>query len=127
MEKIADVEQQEQALVANRDFIIKHLDADDVIDELIQARLIGKNAAQRIGLMTMSRIDKNRIIFEQLSIAGPGALKIFCDILRKDERQTFIAVKVEQCKLSYGKPVIIIILHYSSPFNHCCCTAAMFS
>ena len=120
------VEQQEQVLVANRDFIIKHLDADDVIDELIQARLIGKNAAQRIGLMTMSRIDKNRIIFEQLSIAGPGALKIFCDILRKDERQTFIAVKVEQCKL-YGKPVIIIILHYSSPFNHCCCTAAMFS
>ena len=123
MEKTADIEisleQQEQVLVANRDFIIKHLDADDVIDELIQARLIGKNAAQRIGLVTMSRIDKNRIIFEQLSIAGPGALKKFCDILRKDERQTFIAVKVEQCKLSYGKPVFIIILHYSSPFNHC--------
>ena len=101
MEKTADIEisleQQEQVLVANRDFIIKHLDADDVIDELIQARLIGKNAVQRIGLVTMSRIDKNRIIFEQLSIAGPGALKKFCDILRKDERQTFIAVKVEQC------------------------------
>ena len=122
MEETVDIdsilEQQEQVLVANRDFIIKHLDADDVIDELIQARLIGKNAAQRIGLVTMSRIDKNRIIFEQLSIAGPGALKKFCDILRKDERQTFIAVKVEQCKLSCGKPVIIIILHYSSPFNH---------
>ena len=102
MEKTVDfelsVEQQEQVLVANRDFIIKHLDADDVIDELIQARLIGDNAAQRIGLVTMSRVDKNRIIFEQLSIAGPGALKMFCDILKKDVRQAFIAVKVEQCK-----------------------------
>ena len=95
----SSLEQQEQVFVANRDFIIKHLDADDVIDELIQARLIGKNAAQRIGLVTMSRIDKNRIIFEQLSIAGPGALKKFCDILKKDERQTFIAMKIEQCKL----------------------------
>ena len=94
----SSLEQQEQVLISNRDFIIKHLDADDVIDELIQARLIGKNAAQRIGLMTMSRIDKNRIIFEQLSIAGPGALKKFCDIFKKDERQTFIAMKIEQCK-----------------------------
>ena len=104
MEKTVDIElslaQQEQVLVANRDFIIKHLDADDVIDELIQARLIGKNAAQRIGLVTMSRTDKNRIIFEQLSIAGPGALKKFCDILKKDERQTFIALKIDQSKLS---------------------------
>ena len=105
METTVDIElsleQQERVLVANRDFIIKNLDADDVIDELIQARLIGKNAAQRIGLVTMSRIDKNRIIFEQLSIAGPGALKKFCDILKKDERHTYIAVKVEQGKLSY--------------------------
>ena len=130
MEKTVDIEllleQQEQVLAANRDFIIKHLDADDVIDELIQARVIGKNAAQRIGLGTMSRTGKNRIIFEQLSIAGPGALKKFCDVLKKDERQMFIAVKVEQCKLSCGKPVIIIF-QYSSPFNHCHCTAAMFS
>ena len=131
MEKTVNIElslkQQEEVLVANRDFIIKHLDADDVIDELIQARLIGKNAAQRIGLVTMSRIDKNRIIFDQLSIAGPGALKKFCDILKKDERQTFIAVKVEQCKLSHGESFVIIILHYSSPFNHSSCTAAMFN
>ena len=92
------LEQQEQVLVANRDFIITHLDADDVVDELIQARLIGENAAQRVQLVTMSRVDKNRIIFEQLSIAGPGALKKFCGILRKKKRQTFIAEKMEKSK-----------------------------
>ena len=91
------LEQQEQVLVANRDFIIKHLDADDVIDELVQARLIGENAAQRVQLMTMSRGDKNKIIFEQLSIAGPGALEKFCDILRKQKRQMFIAEQLEKC------------------------------
>ena len=102
MEKTVDfelsLEQQEQVLVANCDFIIKHLDADDLIDELRQARLIGENAAQRVQLMTMSRVDKNRIIFEQLSIAGPGALEKFCGILRKKKRQTFIAEQLENSK-----------------------------
>ena len=103
-EKMVDIElsleQQERVLAANRDFIIKHLDADDVIDGLIQARLIGENAVQRVQLMTMSRVDKNRIIFEQLSIAGPGALENFCDILIKKKRQTFIAekLKLEICE-----------------------------
>ena len=30
------LEQQEQVLIENREFVIKQLDADDVIDELIQ-------------------------------------------------------------------------------------------
>ena len=38
------LEQQEQILTDNRKFIIEHLDADDVMDELIQARMIGDNA-----------------------------------------------------------------------------------
>ena len=92
------LEQQEQVLFASRDFIIKYLDADDVIDELIQARVIGENAAQRIGLVTMTRVEKNRIIFDQLSTAGPGVLDTFCDILKKKRRQTFIADKLEKSK-----------------------------
>ena len=91
------LELQEKVLTENRDFIIKHLDADDVIDELIQARLMGKNAAQRVGLVTMSRVDKNRIICEQLSTAGPGALERFCDIIKKESRQMFIAEQLEKC------------------------------
>ena len=90
------LEQQEQVLLANRDFIIKHLDSDDVIDELIQARLIGASAAQRLGLITMSRVDKNRVIYEQLYISGPGSLQTFCDILKKKKRQTFIAERLEK-------------------------------
>ena len=92
------LDEQERVLTENRDFIIKHLDADDVIDELIQARLMGKNAAQRVQLVTVSRGDKNRIIFEQLSIAGPGALEKFCVIVKKEKRQTFIAEQLEKSK-----------------------------
>ena len=96
---MADItEQQEQVLIENCNFVIKQLDADDVIDELIQERLIGENASQRIGLVTTSRVDKNRIILEQLSIAGPGALERFCNILKKKKRQAFIATKLEECK-----------------------------
>ena len=92
------LKRQERVLTENRDFIIRHLDADDVIDQLIQARLMGKNAVQRLGILTMSRVDKNRIIFEQLSIVGPDSLKIFCDILKKESRQTFIADQLEKCR-----------------------------
>ena len=90
------LEQQEQVLIENRDFVINQLDTDDVIDELIQERLIGENAAQRIGLMT-TRADKNRIILDQLRIAGPGALERFCNILKKKRRQAFIAEQLEKC------------------------------
>ena len=105
IEQMADIrvilELQEKVLRENHDFIIKHLDADDVIDELIQARLMGKNAAQRVGLMTMHRVDKNRIICEQLSTAGPGALERFCGIIKKECRQTFIAEQLEKCSGMY--------------------------
>ena len=98
MEDIREtLELQERVLTENRDFIIKNLDADDVIDELIQARLMGKNSAQKVELVMMSKTEKNRIICEQLSTAGPGALEKFCDILKKESRQTFIAEQLEKC------------------------------
>ena len=89
---------QEQILTENRDFIVKHLDADDVIDELIQDRLIGPSAAQRLQLTNTSRRDKNRIICEQLTTAGPDAVDKFCTILRNNRRQTFIAERLQKCK-----------------------------
>ena len=55
------LERQERVLTENRDFIIRHLDADDVIDQLIQARLMGKNAVQRLGIITMSSRELTRI------------------------------------------------------------------
>jgi len=46
----------------------------------------------------MSRVNKNRIIFEQLSIAEPGAVEKFCDILKKKKRQMFIAEQLAKCE-----------------------------
>ena len=95
----SNLEQQQQVLIANRDFIIKHLEADDVMDELIKARIIGQKAAQRIDswIVFVPRVEKNWIIIDQLYTAGPGALVRFCDILKKKGRQTFIAEKLEKC------------------------------
>ena len=92
------LEQQEQVLESNRDFIVKRLDADDLIDELIQANLIGQNAAQRVQLVGTSRVEKNRIIFNQLITCGPDALEKFCEILRRKKRQLFIAEQLEKCE-----------------------------
>ena len=92
------LEQQEQVLEGNRDFIIKRLDVDEVIDELIHANLIGQNAAQRVQLTGTSRVEKNRIIFDQLITCGPDALEKFCEILKRRKRQSFIAVQLEKCK-----------------------------
>ncbi|XP_065901515.1 NACHT, LRR and PYD domains-containing protein 3-like isoform X2 [Dysidea avara] len=88
-----NLEEQKRVLTNNREFIVDNLDADDVADELIQEKMMGRNAAQRVQLVGMSRVDKNRIIVDQLSIAGPGALEKFCEILRRNKRQTFIAEK----------------------------------
>ncbi|XP_065901640.1 protein NLRC3-like isoform X3 [Dysidea avara] len=90
------LQEQKRVLTNNREFIVNNLDADDVIDELIQEKMMGRNAAQRVQLMGMSRVDKNRIIVDQLCIAGPGVLEKFCEILRKYKRQTFIAEELEE-------------------------------
>ena len=65
-----------------------HLDPDDVIDELIQDRLIGENAVQKVTHpMGWSSEAKNRIIIDQLSMPGPGAARKFCEIIRRKKRQ----------------------------------------
>ena len=104
----ASLEQQERVLTENCTLIINLFDADDVINELIQARMISDHAAQRIGLVTMTTQDKNRIIFDQLSTAGPGALEKLCDILKKKKRQAYIADILEKSKaasIRYCMPV----------------------
>ena len=96
---MANLEQQDQVLTDNRDFIVKHLDPDDVIDELIRDHLIGQNAAQKVTQpMGWSREEKNRIIVDQLNMSGPGTVEKFCEIIRRKKRQIFIAEKLEKCK-----------------------------
>ena len=93
------LQQQEEALTNNRDFIVKYLDPDDVIDELIQDHLIGENAAQKVTQpMGWSREEKNRIIVDQLIMSRPGAVEKFCEIIRRKKRQIFIAEELEKCE-----------------------------
>lgn len=93
-----NLDQQQEVLQSNRKFVVENLDSDDLIDELIQSDLIGQNAAQQVELGTKSRVEKNRIIFDQLLTCGPGALEKFCDILKKGRRQLFIAKELEKCR-----------------------------
>ena len=93
------VKHQKQILQDNRAFIVDNLDPDDVIDELIRDHLIGENAAQKVTQpMGWSREEKNRIIVDQLSVSGPGAVEKFCNIIREKKRQIFIAEELEKCK-----------------------------
>ena len=87
---------EQQILMKNRDFIIKYLDVDDIIDELTQACLISVNDASK--LVGKSKVDKNRIVFQQLSNAGSGALEKFCKILRNRRHKTTISEELEKRK-----------------------------
>ena len=89
---------QREAFTNNHAFLVDYLDADDVIDELIQGKMIGKNAAQRVQLQTTSRKEKNRIIIEQLTNSGPGTLEKFCRILTDTGRLGFIAEKLDKLR-----------------------------
>ena len=71
---------EQQILMDNRDVIINTLDTDDIIDQLKKERLISQSTVQR--LIGKSKIDKNRIVFEQLSNAGPSMVEKFCNILK---------------------------------------------
>jgi len=76
-------------------------DPDDVIDELVQEKMIGKHAAQQVQLQQITNREKNRIIIEQLTNSGPGTLEKFCRILRTTGRLAFIAEALEcdiECK-----------------------------
>lgn len=100
------LKQQRDVLNENRAFIVEHLDCDDVIDELIQARtLIGESAAQRLqlpGSARLSKKEKNEIIINELCTAGPNTLKKFCEILKSKEKLKFIAVTLEKCKKCFN-------------------------
>ena len=89
------LKKQREVFTNNHAFLVDYLDADDIIDELIQERMIGKNAAQRVQLQTTNK-EKNRIIVEQLTKSGPGTLEKFCEILQNTRKLAFIAEELEK-------------------------------
>jgi len=99
------VEKQRQILTRKRSLIVKWLDPDDIVDDLIQSSLVGPSAAQQLQLNKTLQ-EKNRIIVDQLSIGGPGTLTQFCEILRSRKRQMYIAEELEtaECHGKYQRP-----------------------
>ena len=77
---------EKEVLMKNRENIIKYLDADDIINDLIHARLVSESTPQ--DLIGKSKVDKNRIIYEQLINAESGALEKFREVLNNQRRQT---------------------------------------
>ena len=61
--------------------------------------------------MGTSRIEKNRIIFDQLITCGPGALEKFCEILKRKKRQSFIAEQLEKREYSDQGHMILYVCH----------------
>jgi len=65
---------QDQVPTENRNFIVKNLDAEDVIDELIQERIMGQSAAQRVQLAGTSRVEKNQ--YKSYPVESLASLKV---------------------------------------------------
>ena len=49
--------EQKKVLTENRNYIVENLDADDVIDHLIQEKILGRVAAQKVQLIALNRTD----------------------------------------------------------------------
>jgi len=96
MARHGSLKKQREVFTNYRAFLVDYLDANDVIDELIQENMIGKNSAQRVQLQTTSREEKNRIIVDQLTNSGPGTLEKFCRILTDTGRLAFIAETLDK-------------------------------
>jgi len=95
----------DRILSENREFLIKHLDADNLLNDLIQLGLIGfgytnRNLYAPERFQRASREERNRIMLEQLTVAPAVRSGIFeglCGIL-KSNQQAFIAEKLEKCE-----------------------------
>lgn len=101
------LEQQRDLLTKNRTFIIRHLNPDDASNRR-PGTLIGENAAQRVQLPGLTRVEKSRIIVEELCGAGPESLKKFCEILKGKEKLRFIAEQLELELESKSRPGLVI-------------------
>jgi len=79
-----------------RSYLTKFLSPDDIIDQLISARLVGPTVCQQLSSFHIIRSEKNRIIVDELSCGQQGTVEKFCAILRKTRTMKHIGEKLEQ-------------------------------
>ena len=105
MTHVEEEETEKQASILNDHeavgYLLKHLDPDDVFEDVVQENMISLGAQRQIRPSTE---DKVRIMVEQFKRSGPGSLKKFCRILRmpvRKDRQGHIAEYLEsKCSTS---------------------------
>ena len=79
-----------------RVLLSQKLSADDLMDYLIAERLVDSNVGEKLGMMSFTPMEKNRMIINCLAKGGPGTLKKFCAILRKVKKYSYIADELER-------------------------------
>jgi len=92
-----EVEKETKVFDDAKDYLIKHLDPDDLFDDAVKENIISPSAQRQIRPSTE---EKSRILVQQFKMSGPGTLEKVCKLLRKpgrDVRQGHIADFLE-CK-----------------------------
>ena len=90
------LEIQKEVFTTLQNFIVGHLTADDIVDDLISEHLIGDNAREQLSLTSNTPKKKNRIIMDELNKGGPDTLEKFCKILNKKSETQHIAKRLEE-------------------------------
>ena len=96
-------ELQRELLTTNTAFIVRSLNPDDIVDQLVSNHLVGQTAREQLNshYKTPLASEKNRIIIEEVSSGAPGAVDKFCGILKKNRRANYIGEKLEKGYLFY--------------------------
>ena len=90
------MELQKEVFTNCRQYIVKHLSPDDVMDILLSKHLIEDSAYQQLRLPIKTTQDKNRTIVDELCSGGPGVFEEFCAILKNKKRTKHIADHLEK-------------------------------
>ena len=90
------LELQKKVFTNCREYIVKHLNPDDIVDNLVSKHLIGDTACQQLCLPIKITQDKNRIIVNELSSGGPDTLEKFCAILNENSRIKHISDQLQK-------------------------------
>ena len=92
-----DLEKIENEVLRNKQqYLVTHVKPDDILDALVQNKLVGNSADQKYSLPTNTVSDKARIILDELRRSRPGYLKEFCTILKESRTQDHIVAELQK-------------------------------
>ncbi|XP_065901002.1 uncharacterized protein [Dysidea avara] len=90
----------EEVLSNKRVFLTQNLSSNDLVDYLVQERMIDDSIHQKLGMPCFTPMEKNRWIIDSLVTGPPNTFKRFCAILRKVKKYNYIAEELERERAS---------------------------